>query len=250
MSQPLAGQLALVTGASRGIGAAIAQRLAHDGADVILHYGKGQAEAEVVAQSIRQLGRQAWLVQADLAQTDGYKTLSQQINQQINPKHIHILVNNAGITPYAPFADTDEATFDLVANVNMRSPYFITQQLLPLIPDGGRIIMLSSLVARAYFEGIPAYAGTKGFIDVITLHLAAELAPRRITVNAVAPGAIDTRLSAWLHEPGGDAQREAMQALPGVGQPHHVAGVVAFLAGPDGEWTTGQVIDASGGSRL
>jgi NAD(P)-dependent dehydrogenase (short-subunit alcohol dehydrogenase family) len=118
------------------------------------------------------------------------------------------------------------------------------------MPRGGRIVNLSSVVTRSAMQNLSAYSATKGFVDVLTLHLAGELAPRGITVNAVAPGAIDTRMSGWIREPGGTDTLKQMQALDGVGQPEHIAGVVAFLVGPDGAWTTGQVIDASGGTRL
>lgn len=144
----------------------------------------------------------------------------------------------------------DGDSFDSLVNVNIRSLFFVTQGVLPRMPAGGRIVNLSSAVSRAFFAGIPAYAATKGFVDTLTLQLAGALGPRGITVNAVAPGAIDTRMSAWIHQPGGRESLKALQALDGIGQPEHVAGVVAFLVGPDGAWTTGQVIDASGGTKL
>ncbi len=160
------------------------------------------------------------------------------------------MVNNAGVAPYAAFDSTTEEEFDRLSNVNMRSLFFVTQKLLPKIPDGGRIINISSAVTRTFFDGIPAYSASKGFVDVLTLHLAASLGARGITVNAVAPGAIDTRMSAWIHAPGGTETLNQVQALPGIGQPEQIAGVAAFLAGPDGAWTTGQVVDASGGTKL
>jgi 3-oxoacyl-[acyl-carrier protein] reductase len=246
-TRPLAGHTALITGASRGIGAAIARRLAADGADLVLHYGEGAAETAALAADIERAGGRARTVQADLASADGPARLFAQL---ADVPQIHILVNNAGVAPFASVEDTDGATFDRLATVNMRSLFFVTQQALARMPDGGRIINLSSAVTRTHFAGIPAYAATKGFVDVLTLQLAGTLGARRITVNAVAPGAIDTRMSAWIREPGGADTVRAIQALPGIGQPEQVAGVVAFLAGPDGGWTTGQVIDASGGTKL
>lgn len=246
MNKPLQGKVALVTGASRGIGAAIARRLAMDGAQLILHYGAGAPEAEAVAADIRAAGGAAALVQADLAAADGATRLA----AAVTAPQIDILVNNAGVAPFAAFAETSEAEFDRLISINVKSLFFVTQKLLPRLPDGGRIVNLSSVVTRAHFPGIPAYSASKGFVDVLTLHLAVELAPRRITVNAVAPGAIDTRMSAWIHQPGGKETLAQIQALPGVGQPEQVAGVVAFLAGPDGAWSTGQIIDASGGTKL
>jgi NAD(P)-dependent dehydrogenase (short-subunit alcohol dehydrogenase family) len=246
MSMTLKGKIALVTGASRGIGAAIARRLAGEGADVIVHFGVGADEARAVVREIERNGGKAQLVQADLASADG----PSQLVRQLQAPRIDILVNNAGVAPFAAIDATDAATFDRLANVNMRSLYFITQQVLPRMPDGGRIVNLSSVVTRAAMQGLTAYSATKGFVDVLTLHLAQELGPRGITVNAVAPGAIETRMSAWIREPGGADTVKQMQALAGIGQPEQVAGVVSFLVGPDGAWTTGQIIDASGGTRL
>jgi 3-oxoacyl-[acyl-carrier protein] reductase len=246
MNTPLLHKTALVTGASRGIGAAIARRLAADGAHVILHYGSGAAEVQQVAAEIAAAGGKATVVQADLAATDGPARLAAAVTTPT----IDILVNNAGIALFAGIDAMSEAEFDRQANVNMRSLFFITQKLLPRIPAGGRIINVASAVTRIAFPGIPAYAATKGFVDVLTLQLAAELGKRNITVNAVAPGAIDTQMSGWIHGPGGAETLAQTQALPGIGQPAHVAGVVSFLAGPDGAWTTGQIVDVSGGTKL
>jgi 3-oxoacyl-[acyl-carrier protein] reductase len=213
--QPLTDKVALVTGASRGIGAAIAKRLAADGAEVILHYGSGKQEAAVIAAEIVRSGGKATTVGADLSAKDGPAKLAAAVSHS----HIDILVNNAGVAPFANIEDTTEEAYDTLSNINMRSLFFVTKHLLPKLRDGGRIINLSSAVARTAFPGIPAYSATKGFVDVLTLQLAAHLAPRRITVNAVAPGAIDTQM-------------------------------VSFLAGPDGAWTTGQTVDVSGGTKL
>ena len=249
MSKPLAGKIAVVTGASRGIGAAIAQRLAADGAEVVLHYGAGRAEAETVASAVRDAGGKAHLLQADLARADGGQQLVQRLAALGLPR-VDILVNNAGITLYAGLEATSAEQFDQLVSVNMRSLFFITQGVVPLMPEGGRVINISSGATRIAFPGITAYSASKGFVDVLTLQLAAELGPKNITVNAVAPGAIDTRMSAWIHGPGGKETLAQLQALPGIGKPEYVAGVVAFLAGPDGAWTTGQVVDASGGTKL
>jgi 3-oxoacyl-[acyl-carrier protein] reductase len=249
-NQPFAGRMALVTGASRGIGAAIAKRLAADGAQVIAHYGSGAQETKQVIAQIEAAGGQASAVQADLASANGPFELMERVAKLLGSKKLDILVNNAGLAPFASTEQMSAIDFDTLANVNMRSVFFVTQRALPLLADGSTIVNLSSLVTRTTFPGIPAYAATKGFVDVMTLHWAQEFAPRRIRVNAVAPGAIDTRMSAWMHGPGGAETLKAIQALPGLGQPEHIAGVVAFLVGPDGAWTTGQVIDASGGTKL
>jgi len=239
-------KVALVTGASRGIGAAVASRLARDGFHVVIHYGRGADEARAVAEGIRQAGGSASVVQADLSARDGADRLLAGLAEQ----QVDVLVNNAGIAPFASISDMDVDSFDELSAVNMRSVFFVTQKVLTRMGSGGRIINLSSVVARTAFPGMPAYSATKGFVDVLTLHLAAELGPRGITVNAVAPGVIETRLTTGLLEGGGADAVQSIQALAGIAGPDRVAGIVAFLAGPDGIWTTGQVIDVSGGTKL
>jgi len=249
MSKPLEGKIALVTGASRGIGAAIAQRLAADGAEVVVHYGNGRDEAESIAAALRDAGHKAHVLQADLAAVDGGQRLVERLAALPLPR-IDILVNNAAVPLYAGLADTRAEDFEKLVAVNMRSLFFITQGVVPRMPDGGRVINIGTAATRIAFPGITAYSASKGFVDALTLQLAAELGPRGITVNTVAPGAIETRMSGWINEPGGKEMLAQVQALPGVGQPAHVAGVVAFLAGPDGAWTTGRVVDVSGGTKL
>lgn len=243
----LKNQTALITGASRGIGSAIAERLAAEGAHVIAHYGSGASETQALVAAIKAAGGSAEAVQADLADAEGPFALFERIGRK---RKLDMLINNAGVAPFASTAETTPQAFDQLASVNMRSVFFVTQQALPQLNDGARIVNLSSLVTRAVFPGIPAYSATKGFVDVLTLHWAQEFAPRGIRVNAVAPGAIDTRMSAWIHGPGGKETLEAIQSLRGIGQPTHIASVVAFLVGPDSAWTTGQIIDASGGTKL
>ncbi|WP_347558014.1 SDR family oxidoreductase [Robbsia sp. KACC 23696] len=249
MNKPLEGKIALITGASRGIGAAIAQRLSNDGAEVVLHFGNSQAEVEKLASTLQSAGGTVHLLQADLSAADGARQLVARLNALALPR-IDILVNNAGIAVFGDLAQTPADAFEKLVSVNMRSLFFITQGVVPLMPNGGRLINISTAATRVTFPGITAYAASKGFVDALTLQVAAELGPKGITVNAVAPGAIDTSMSGWIHEPGGKEMLAQVQALPGIGQAAHVAGVVAFLAGPDGAWTTGQIIDASGGTKL
>ena len=246
MSNSSSRKVALVTGASRGIGAATAQRLARDGFHVVLHYGSGEAEAKAVKADIERAGGSASLVQADLSARDGADRLLAGLTEP----HIDVLVNNAGVAPFVSIFDMDVDTYDQLSNVNMRAVFFVTQKVLTRMRGGGRIINLSSIVARTAFPDIPAYSATKGFVDVLTLQLAATLGPRRITVNAVAPGVIETRLTTGLLENGGADAVQGMQALSGIATPDRVANVIAFLAGPDGSWTTGQVLDVSGGTKL
>jgi 3-oxoacyl-[acyl-carrier protein] reductase len=244
--KPLLNKVALITGASRGIGEAIATRLAADGAEVILHFGAGKDEANSVAQKIVAAGGRARTVQADFTKPDA----ANQLFSQIKGVKLDILVNNAGVAPFADIESTTPEIFDQLASVNMRSLFFVTQAALRQFNDGGRIVNISSAVTRIYFPGIPAYSATKGFVDTLTMNLAAALGPRGITVNAVAPGAIDTRMSAWIHQPGGTDTLKQIQALPGVGQPSHVANAVAYLVSPDAAWTTGTSVDVSGGTKL
>jgi 3-oxoacyl-[acyl-carrier protein] reductase len=165
-------------------------------------------------------------------------------------KHLHILVNNAAIANVSGLEETTEEQFDQLFSVNVKSVFFLTQKLAALIPQGGRIVNLSSVVSRAAFPTVLTYSMTKGAIDVMTRSLAAAFGAKGITVNAVAPGNIETDMNIWLKSDEGRAAALGMQSIAEVGQPEHVADAVAFLAGPDGRWVTGQILDASGGSKL
>lgn len=247
---PLAGKLAVVTGASRGIGAAIARRLATSGARVAVHYGSSKDQALKVVADIKAAGGSAFAVAGDLRSIAGVRDLFANLDREVTAAaKIDILVNNAGVAPMGPFLETTETDFDHVFNVNVKSPFFVTQKALPRIPDGGRIINISSVVSHRTFPGLAAYASTKGALDTFTLQLANELGPRNITVNAVSPGVIETDMSAALGD-GRDAMALDIQAIKRLGKPEDVAHIVAFLATPDAAWLTGQLIDASGGTRL
>lgn len=250
MSLPLDNQIALVTGASRGIGRAIATRIAADGAHVIAHYARSRNAADALVSEIADGGGTAEAVAADLATPQGVETLVDAVRDRLGDRRLDILINNAGVAEYTGFGDTDAAAMDRQYAINVRAPFLLTARLLDRLSDDGRIVFTSSIVAKTYFAGIPAYALTKGAIDTLVRHLAAELGARGIRVNAVAPGAIETDMSDWLRSDDGEATAKAFQALQRVGQPDDIAGVVSFLAGPDSNWVTGQVIDASGGSKL
>jgi 3-oxoacyl-[acyl-carrier protein] reductase len=253
MSKPLQGKIALVTGASRGIGAAIAKGLAADGALVAVHFGGSAAAAEQVVKDIRADGGEAFAVQADLSQTNGpellFDSLDRELEGRTGSKKFDILVNNAGIAPVAPFQETDGATFDKLYAVNIRALFFITQLASERLRDGGRVINLGSAGSRVGLTSSVAYAATKGWVDSFTLSAAGALGARNITVNAIAPGVIRTDMSAPFLA-GGEQPILQGQILKRVGEGADIANLARALAGPGGGWTTGQTIDASGGTLL
>lgn len=245
----LDGKLAVVTGASGGIGGAIARRLAHDGAYVMLHYGTSAAAAHAVLRDIRDAGGKGEMVHADLSTLDGAAVITQELGA-LGVSTVDILVNNAAIAPFATLLETTQHQFDTLLNVNIRAVFELTSVLLPLMPAGSRIINIGSIATRTAFPSVIAYAATKGWVEVFTRHLAQELGPRKITANVVSPGAIDTPMSSWIREEGGIEAVNSMQALEGAGEPRFVADAVAFLASPAAEWITGNSLDVSGGTRL
>jgi 3-oxoacyl-[acyl-carrier protein] reductase len=190
MSTNLAGKIALVTGASRGIGRAIAERLAADGAVVGVHYGRNPQAADEVVAAIKAKGGDAFAVGAELTQSGAAAKLFAQVDAELAKKSFDILVNNAGVAPFVAFADTTEEQFDYVFNVNVKSLFFITQAAIPRLNDGGRIISTSSVVSRLPFPGVEVYSMSKPPVDNLTKALAKSLGERGITVNAVAPGVI------------------------------------------------------------
>ncbi|HLX50744.1 MAG TPA: SDR family oxidoreductase [Streptosporangiaceae bacterium] len=251
----LTGKVALVTGASRGIGRAIALRLGTDGAFVIVHYHRRGDLAAEVAKDIEKAGGRAAVVQADLSRMAAVPELFERVDQilteQAADTAIDILVNNAGINIGGAIADIDEPSFDEMLAVNVKAPFFITQRALPRLRDGGRVMFISSTVARMAYPVYAGYAPTKAAVEALTVLLAAELGPRGITVNALVPGATDTDINAhWLRTPEGAASIVTDTALGRVGRPEDIGQVAAFLAGPDSGWVTGQRIVINGGHRL
>ena len=242
----LSGNLPVVTGASRGIGRAIALRLAADGAEVAVHYNAGAEAAAAVVAAIAGAGGRAFALQADLGAPDGVDALVAGLGSRA----VDILVNNAGISPKLTFGQASPADFDLVIGVNLRAPFFIVQGLLANLRDGGRVINISSMGTRAVYPAMAVYAPAKAGLEALTRILAVELGKRGITVNAVSPGATATDMNERARDPVIAAQIAQTVALGRVGQPEDIADIVGLLASEDGRWITGQVIDASGGQRL
>ena len=245
----LTNQTALVTGASRGIGRAAAAKLAEAGARVVVHYSASREAADALVAEIRGNGGQADAVAADLAAADGPFTLAEAV-KGLGIAKLDILVANAGVATFASIEQQTVEDFDRQFAVNVRAPFFTVQQLLPLLGDGSRIVLLSSVVARAAFPGAPAYSATKGAVDVLVRSFAVELGPRGIRVNAVAPGATETDMASFLQDPAAREGVIAGQALKRIAQPDDIADVILFLSSDGARWITGRTIEASGGSRL
>lgn len=252
----LEGKLALVTGASRGIGRSIALRLAQEGAYVLVHYGSREAEANAVVRQIADSGGEAQAIGADLSTLEGIHALFAAVDEVLRTRQeeghgLDILVNNAGIGQILTLEETTEASYEEVMRINVKAPLFVTQQALPRLRDGGRIINISSFVTRVASPSVFAYSMTKGAIDTFTKLLAKQLGSRGITVNAIQPGIINTEMNAGtLQDPQGQAYAAGLSVLNRWGEPDDVADVAAFLASADSRWVTGQCLDASGGSRL
>ena len=250
-------KIALVTGASRGIGRATALALAADGVRVIIHYGNSAHEAESLANEIRSAGGRADVAQADVGQPEGPASLARQVRALAGGR-LDILVCNAGISKAAAIEDHTIDDFERLFATNVRGAFFTIQQLLPLLGVGSSIVIVSSLVARAVpgnpgqagAPSLPAYAATKGALDTLVKHFASLLGPRGIRVNAVAPGVIATDMSNFTKTEGGQALTLSMQALKRIGQPSDVADVIAFIASDKARWVTGVTLPVDGGSKL
>ena len=248
--------IALITGGSRGLGRNTAIKLAESGTDVILSYNSNRTEADSAVAEIVKLGRRAVALQLDVGVSASFAAFAEQLRsvlkQHWQREQFNYLVNNAGVGVHASIAETTEAQFDELVNIHFKGTFFLTQKLLPLIADGGRIVNLSSGLARFSFPGYAAYASMKGAIEVLSKYMAKELGPRGIAVNVVAPGAIETDF-------GGGAVRDNAQlnamvasltALGRVGLPDDIGGAIAALLSPANGWVNGQRIEISGGIFL
>lgn len=248
-------KIALITGASRGLGKNAALHLAAQGVDIIGTYNSRADEAQALVAEVEKLGGKAVMLQLDVGRSEVFAEFGARVEQalqQLDRERFDFLINNAGVGLHVSFAETTVEQFDMLMNVHFKGPFFLTQQLLPLINDGGRIINVSSGLARFSIPGASAYAAMKGAMEVLTRYQAKELGSRQITVNTLAPGAIETDF-------GGGAVRDNAAlntmvaentALGRAGQPDDIGGALALLLSPGAQWINGQRIEASGGMFL
>jgi NAD(P)-dependent dehydrogenase (short-subunit alcohol dehydrogenase family) len=249
-------KIALVTGSSRGLGKSTALNLARTGVDTIVTYHSNAAEAAKVVAEIESLGAKAIALQLDTANTKTFDDFVEKVQQSLQEKwqtdRFDFLVNNAGTGTYASFVDTTEADFDHLMNIHVKGVFFLTQKLLPLINDGGRIINLSTGLTRIILPGYAAYASMKGAIETLTLYMAKELGSRQIAVNVVAPGAIETDFGGGGVRDNPDLNKflASQTALGRVGLPDDIGGAIASLLSTDNQWVNAQRIEVSGGQSI
>ena len=246
---PCNGKTALVTGASRGIGRATAIALAKAGAQVLVHYGRNAAEARSVVDQIKEAGGRAEAVGTDLSDPQGPFKLAAKVREVVGDR-LDILVANAGISKAATIEETTIEDFDSQFAVNVRAPYFLVQQLLPILKEGSSVVFTSSLAAHAAVVNLSAYAATKGAIDTLVKHFALILGSRGVRVNAVAPGVVETDMSSFAKTDAGRDFTLGMQALKRVAQPEDIASAIAFLASDAARWVSGDTLRVDGGSKL
>jgi len=244
---------ALVTGASRGIGRAIAKQLAADGFHILLHFNQNEEKAGQLKEELQKLGIIAYTIQGDFNTSEGIAHFISSVKQLLKEKSfsLHTIVHNAGHASSSGFGQIDYEEFDRVFNANVKAPYFITQSLIQFVVPGGRIIQVSSGVTRIAFPHMMVYSMSKGAINTMTFTLAKELGAQNITVNSVMPGIIDTDATAgWLHTHEGREAAAKMSALGREGRPEEIAHAVSFLASERSSFITGHNMDVTGGSHL
>ena len=249
-------RIALVTGASRGLGRSEALKLAEQGVHLIITYKSNESQANDVVREVQVLGSHAVALCLDVSDSQTFAAFAASVRNVLaehwQRTQFDYLVNNAGMGVMAPFAETTEEQFDLLVNTHLKGTFFLTQKLLPLIKDGGRIINTSSGLARFTFPGYAAYAVMKGGIEVMTRYMAKELGPRGIAVNTIAPGAIETDFGGGVVRDNAQVNSHisGLTALGRVGLPDDVGGAVAALLAEGNNWVTGQRIEVSGGMML
>jgi len=248
-------KIALITGGSRGLGRNTVLSVARRGVDSIFTYNSNHAEAEKVVSLVAQLGRKVVALQLDSGNIKTFDSFAQRVREALagfGTDHFDYLVNNAGTSHHAAFDKTTEEELDSLYNVHFKGVFFLTQKLLALINDGGRIVMISSGLTRIIIPGSAPYASMKGAIEVFTRYLAKELGPRRIAVNVVAPGAIATDFSGGMVRDNPELNKRIadMTALGRVGQPDDIGPMIAALLSEDNRWVNGQRIEVSGGMSI
>jgi NAD(P)-dependent dehydrogenase (short-subunit alcohol dehydrogenase family) len=247
-------RVAVVTGSSRGLGAAMAKRLAADGFFVVVNYLRGESEAHAVAAEIAAGGGRAAVVQGDVSAVAGVDAFLAGVDAALArsglPARFDVLVANAGIIQAKPFAEVTEADFDAMVNTNLKGVFFLVQRSLGRLRDGGRVITLGSGLSRVANPVYGPYSATKGAIDVLTRVWAKDLGARGITVNTLAPGPIDTDMNPWLRSDAGRDMASANAALRRVGHADDIADALSFLASRDSRWVTAQRVEASGGFHI
>ena len=247
--------IAVITGGSRGLGKSMALALAARGVDVIITYKSNEAEARRVVEDIEALGRRAVALHLDVGRSATFGAFAETIRAALarvwRREHFDYLVNNAGTTLFAPFLETTEAQLDELLAIHVKATFLLSQQLVPLIASGGRILNVSSGLTRYTYPGQAAYAVAKGGVDVLTRYMALELGPRRISVNVIAPGGVETDIGGGImRSPEVQAAVSADTALGRVGQPDDIGAAVALLLASETQWINGQRIEVTGGFRL
>jgi NAD(P)-dependent dehydrogenase (short-subunit alcohol dehydrogenase family) len=249
------GRGAIITGGSRGLGRNMVQSIAARGTDVIFTYRRNEAEADALVAELEGMGRRAAALRLDVGDAGTFDAFVDSVRGVLldwGTDRFRFLVNNAGSGVYASIADTTEAQFDRLMNIHVKGTFFLTQKLLPLMTDGGRIVNVSTGLARFTQPGYGAYASAKGAVEVMTKYMALELGSRQIAVNVIAPGAIETDFAGGVVRDNPDVNEMVAShtALGRAGLPEDIGGVVASLFSPEMGWVNAQRIEASGGQNL